>query len=350
MARGKQTARYQVGRLPNKPACTPRPHIQPTRSTLVAGTRRNPEREARADMSFLFDSEDDIAAIDNERPKKKRRVAWKPKGKFRFLDLPAELRNSIYELLLVNQRDDSPFHALRLFINQEARDFRKTRRERESIKRIHMGGTAIIPKPVKVKPLAYTAILATNKQINREAKHVLYSRNIYALTLSRHNWDHIHQPTNIIKPSGWDFSAMTNLHLELVLSTTFDVDTLVDWMALFSEMASLNQLTISLTRGPNHYVNEDAMQKWEDVHWMFKAFLRSFVQAIPKNATVVWDHSEPAVGEGRLRGQGHRRVKPSVVKGMWAEMKQLQGLEHELPEAVEEDTSEDTARDNEVGA
>ncbi|KAF2500455.1 hypothetical protein BU16DRAFT_247368 [Lophium mytilinum] len=345
MARGKKTARKSLPR----PACTPRPHIQPTCSALVAKIRRNPERQARGDMSALLDSDDDFTDADDERPKKKkRRLAWKPKGKFRFLDLPAELRNSIYELLLVNQRDSSAtFKALRIFLNQEIREYRKMRRDRDSIKRIHMGGKAVIPKAFKIEPLAYVAILATNKQISQEAKHILYSRNTFAITISRRNWEQINRPAAFISPFGWDYSLMTSMHLELVLATTADVDMMVHWMALFGEMHSLRHLTISLTRGPNHYEGDDAMQKWEDVHWIFKAFLRSFVQAIPKNAMVVWSYRDPEDNRGSLlRGQGLRRVKPSVVKAMWAKMKQLQGVEHDLPEEVIEDTSEDKPRDN----
>jgi hypothetical protein len=195
-------------------------------------------------------------------------------------------------------------------------------RDRESARRLSMGLPAVIPRRPKLPPFAYPAILAANKEVHAEAHDIFYTKNVFALALHLQNWDYLPTlPSPRVAPLGWDFAAIRTLRLELVLSSAEHLKA-VNWEALFAQMKGLKHLALSVTRGL-HLEGSGDLEDWKDVHWIYKAFLRGFVAALPVGADVVLDFRGPKEGETPPMGPG---VEKEVVEVMWAEFKHLQGI------------------------
>jgi hypothetical protein len=110
-------------------------------------------------------------------PKKKTKRAPKPKKvkPFRFLDLPPELRDMIYEMALVDPNDVSIVARTRVYRQKPLRgpvyneaDYSTSGWRRS--RRLQQGATQISPISTTFIP----ALLAVNKQINAEAINYLY--------------------------------------------------------------------------------------------------------------------------------------------------------------------------------
>lgn len=123
--------------------------------------RRLSKQAGKGPQTIEISDDDDIAI---PRPRRAKRAAKfnERERSFRFLDLPAELRNKVYCILLTN---DEPIEMTRSRqtkgLQAEKFAMAKTAKARSKIKRY------------------FLEILQTNKQIHHEATMIMYGMNVF---------------------------------------------------------------------------------------------------------------------------------------------------------------------------
>ncbi|KAF2094697.1 hypothetical protein NA57DRAFT_60116 [Rhizodiscina lignyota] len=194
--------------------------------------------------------------------------------KFEFLALPGEIRNMIYELLLV---DSAP---IELYYRKVARDDGRRRR--------WFPGTFN-------SSYCSVSILGTCKQINREASSLFYSRNVFCLQVydSYSDWFDASKP----KLKGTLITKLDKLFLFIdgdYLSSDFNAwierrTKLRKHAHFFHVMKNLEQLHISVVKmgselpGPNEKL---ARQQGA------KSLMSWLMQSIPSHININWTDIE----------------------------------------------------------
>ena len=169
-----------------------------------------------------------------------------PLDLFPFLQLPAEIRNQIYELLLTNQRNPSSrvIHGNNLMRRQERRSRIENRayafKSGMSTKSLTLARRYLflnsthatisrlqepMAKPELTAPLLDTNILSVCKQTYREGMHILYLSHIFAVIVADQAFglpvasadDRVRHPTYFTDalPPGVDISRIRYLRIEL---------------------------------------------------------------------------------------------------------------------------------------
>ncbi|KAF2500229.1 hypothetical protein BU16DRAFT_534846 [Lophium mytilinum] len=177
-------------------------------------------------------------SLHHGRKRTKMAPPWRHPS-FRFLDLPREIRDIVYGILMTNSRSGSEglFH---------------------SIKDRHAPKARLKSRPGRpLKPR--TALLCVNKQIYEEAKEALYTNNVFSVALAQNNLRFTNKPVpgpfrfeailpgaskahneafhnefdrKVVAPSknecpsqpaipfGWDLTAIRYLHVQIYLEDT----------------------------------------------------------------------------------------------------------------------------------
>lgn len=324
------------------------PPIQPRQNTeSLAGLRRNPPRKARRVTILDINGSD---SEDMKRPVKphfRKRSLRKPRP-FRFLNLPAELRNMVYGYLLINNRckNDPVFSAPEIKKGIRKRVAINRRRQTLSKKREEEGKKSVQRRAPTTEPLAYISILSACKQIHDEAKDILYRKNSFRIAIRNFKWDNNPEYMQLdCGLYGWDFPRITNLQLELSIDWHADLATRVNWVGLTKAMPALRRLQVFVTLPDPSRWGRSELSDWGQVDWKYKAIFRDLVAAIPKSVNVKWgltlrqkvrDFKDKDYVEGR------------VLRAMYREFENQQGIDLETPGATEgnEDDAESVVDPN----
>ncbi|KAF2500504.1 hypothetical protein BU16DRAFT_602334 [Lophium mytilinum] len=184
-------------------------------------------------------------ANGHHEPKKRVRK-WKPAGPFRLLDLPRELRDMVYGRILVPVKPDSQVSETPIaYADPPGLKFGEN-----GITHNFLNKPNLLPQ---VRPLTTTrtAILQTSKQVNEEAREILYESHIFQVDMDEGLWrfdtpapadedenteearlkvqyeQHYHHDTEYAESAllreaaaasiGWELSSIRRMHLHIDL-------------------------------------------------------------------------------------------------------------------------------------
>ncbi|KAF1959503.1 hypothetical protein CC80DRAFT_301432 [Byssothecium circinans] len=197
---------------------------------------------------------------------------------FPLFHLPREIRNHIYSYLVVQRGRRTPIlEAKAIFREHKKRHATQRTRERLNLKRIQTGRRPIVPKDARVEPIVHLNISRVSKALHFEAKEGLYQGNWFAISM-----DNL-PATAIETPSGWDYSRITKMQLELQLKDAQRMNSYIDWAPFFAMFPRLRFLRIIPSFHPRYHAWAlSELHDWNGVHYVFRAFFSLLLASVPE--------------------------------------------------------------------
>ncbi|OCL10009.1 hypothetical protein AOQ84DRAFT_8121 [Glonium stellatum] len=249
----------------------------------------------------------------------------------------------VYEYLLVNNhcRNDPVFSIPAIKKMIQKREAIKRRRQAMLEKRLARRMKPVQHRVTATIPLVYTSIYSTCKQIHDEAKDVFFRMNSFHIVIP--DFDFIYRRDDMLFLKGlddsWDFPRITNLQLELCISSIFNLKTRVNWVDLTKNLPYLRKLQVFVTSSNFSRFKTTELYDWERVNWKYKAAFRDLVAAIPKSVDVKWGLTLKQK-LGNFKGKDYLEGK--VLRAMYRQYENQRGIDYEVPDtmAVDEDDTE----------
>ncbi|KAF2644576.1 hypothetical protein P280DRAFT_174815 [Massarina eburnea CBS 473.64] len=218
---------------------------------------------------------------------------------FPLFHLPRELRNHIYSYLVVQRGRRIPtLEAKTILREHKKRHAAQRTRERLNLKRTQTGRRPISPKEAIVEPVVHLNISRASKSLHFEASECFYQSNWFAISI-----DSL-PATTIETPSGWDYSRITRMQLELQLKDSQRMNSYIDWAPFFAMFPRLRFLRIIPSFHPRYYDWAfSELSNWDDAHYIFRAFFALLLASIPEQLILKLGSSVDAQDDMRLEGK-----------------------------------------------
>ncbi|PVH94830.1 hypothetical protein DM02DRAFT_618355 [Periconia macrospinosa] len=255
-----------------------------------------------------------MASLKKIQRKPFRSISNKSLDPFPLLHLPRELRNHIYSYLVVHQGRRVPMlEAKSILREQKKRQTAQRTRERQNLKRIQTGRRPIASKDSPTAPIVDLTISQASRFLHWEASEYFYQSNWFAISM-----DNL-PLTTIETPSGWDYSRITRLQLELQLKDAQRMNSYTDWAPFFAMFPRLRFLRIIPSFHPRYYdwaVSE--LADWRSAHYIFRAFFSLLLASIPEHLHLKLGFSLNPCEDMHLEGK--MAVSKSLLWDMYAEL------------------------------
>ncbi|CAI6340040.1 unnamed protein product [Periconia digitata] len=246
--------------------------------------------------------------------KPSRQVGDRSTDPFPLLHLPRELRNHVYSYLVVQRGRRIPMlEAKSILREQKKRNTAQRNRERQNLKRIQSGRRPIVSKETSLAPIIDLNISQASKFLHWESSEYFYQSNWFAISM-----DNL-PLTTIETPSGWDYSRITRLQLELQLKDAQRMNSYTDWASFFAMFPNLRFLRIIPSFHSRYYdwaISE--LNEWHSAHFIFRAFFSLLLASIPEHLNLKLGFSVNPCEDMHLEGK--MAVSKSLLWDMYAEL------------------------------
>ena len=232
---------------------------------------------------------------------------------FPFFSLPREVRDHVYSYLVVRRGRRTPvIEARSILREQKKRATAQRTRERLNLKRKQSGRRPVAPRDTTTEPIVHLGLLQASKLLHYEASDSYYQHNWFAISI-----DNL-PSTAIETPTGWDYSRITKMQLEIQLKDAQRMNTYVDWRPFFTMFPSLRWLRIIPTFHSRYYEwAHSELNDWKSAHYIFRAFFRELLASIPEQFVLKLG---PSYQHDDMQLEGKASVGKRVLWDMYVEL------------------------------